>query len=61
MGTKSEKTKIALEMRRGSKLPLNAMFFLFLRSVFQKLMGLGFREEITKKRVEWGLSSFKNK
>ena len=35
MGTKLEKTKIALEMRKGLELPLNPMVFL-LCYVFQK-------------------------
>ena len=51
MGTKSEKTKIASGMRIGSKLPLNPMVFL-LCSVFQKQMGLGFKEERLKKGAE---------
>ena len=49
MGTKLEKTKIALEMKRGSELPLNAMVFLLLRLVLQKQVGLGFREEKSKR------------
>ena len=59
--TKSKKTKITLKMRRGSDLPLNAIIFLLLRSMFQKHMRLRFREERKKKRAEWGLLDFKNK
>ena len=50
--TKLEKTKITLETRRGSKLPLKVMVFLLLCYVFQKGIELGFREERAKKMAE---------